>query len=67
MEFIIRKGKEKDLPTVLELIRELAAYEKMPEKVENTVESMKNDCFGSDPIFGFEVAEKNGNVVGTAI
>lgn len=67
MEFRIRKGEEKDLPEVLELIRELATYEKMPEKVENTVEKMKDDCFGDNPIFGFEVAEKAGKIIGTAI
>lgn len=67
MDFIIRKGEEKDLPQVLELIKELAEYEKMPEKVENTVELMKEEGFGSNPVFGFEVAEKEGVIVGSAI
>ena len=67
MDFIIRKGEEKDLPQVLVLIKELAEYEKMPEKVDNTVEMMKEHGFGSNPIFGFEVAEKDGRIVGTAI
>ena len=67
MDFIIRKGEEKDLQQVLELIKELAAYEKMPKKVENTVEMMKEHGFGNNPIFGFEVAEKEGVIVGTAI
>ena len=67
MEFIIRKGEEKDLPAVLALVKELAAYEKMPEKVENTVEMMKEHGFGHNPIFGFLVAEKEGSIIGTAI
>ena len=67
MDFIIRNGEEKDLPQVLELIKELAEYEKMPEKVDNTVEMMKEHGFGNNPIFGFEVAEKDGRIVGTAI
>jgi GNAT superfamily N-acetyltransferase len=67
MDFIIRKGEEKDLPEVLELIKELAVYEKMPEKVENTVEMMKEQGFGRDPIFAFEVAEKDGVLIGIAI
>jgi GNAT superfamily N-acetyltransferase len=67
MDFIIRKGAEKDLPEVLELIKELAVYEKMPEKVENTVEMMKEQGFGRDPIFAFEVAEKDGVLIGIAI
>ena len=67
MEFIIRKGKEEDLPQVLDLIKELAEYEKMPEEVDNTVERMLEDGFGKTPIFGFEVAEKAGKVIGCAI
>ena len=67
MEFIIRKGKEEDLPQVLGLIKELAEYEKMPEEVDNTIETMLEDGFGETPIFGFEVAEKAGKVIGCAI
>jgi len=67
MDFIIRKGEERDLPAVLELVKELAAYEKMPDKVDNTVELMKEEGFGKDPIFGFQVAEREGKVIGTAI
>lgn len=67
MEFIIRKGEEKDLPQVLDLIKELAEYEKMPEEVDNTVELMREHGFGKEPIFGLEVAEKAGKVIGCAI
>lgn len=67
MDFIIRKGEERDLPGVLELIKELAEYEKMPEEVANTVDKMKEDGFGPDPVFGFQVAEKEGKIIGTAI
>ena len=37
----IRQGKKKDLPRVLELIKELAAFEKAPHEVINTVELME--------------------------
>jgi GNAT superfamily N-acetyltransferase len=67
MDFIVRKGEEKDLPAVLALIKELALYEKMPEEVDNTVDLMKEEGFGKNPIFGFQVAEKDGKVIGTAI
>ena len=67
MEVIIRKGERKDLPEVLELIKELALYEKAPEEVINTVAIMEEQGFGGNPIFGFEVAEKEGKVIGTAI
>lgn len=63
----VRQGTEKDLPGVLELIKELALYEKAPEQVTNTLEMMKEDGFGSSPIFGFIVAEENEEIVGTSI
>jgi GNAT superfamily N-acetyltransferase len=67
MKFVIRKGEEKDLPEVLDLIKELADYEKMPEEVANTVEMMQEHGFGSNPIFGIQVAEKDNLIIGTAI
>ena len=35
MSFIIRKGQTEDMHSVLELIVELAVYEKLPDEVEN--------------------------------
>lgn len=67
MNFRIRKGKEQDLPEVLELIRELAIFEKAPDEVVNTVDMMKEQGFGANPIYGFEVAEKDSKIIGTAI
>ncbi len=53
----IRKGKKQDLSRVLELIKELAEYEKAPDQVTNTIEMMEEDGFGENPVFGFFVAE----------
>ncbi len=64
---IVRAGKKEDLPAVLELIRELAKYEKMSEQVWNTVEAMEKDGFGSNPIYGLLVAEKESIIVGYSI
>lgn len=63
----VRQGFKSDLPEVLELIKELAEYEKAPQEVENTVERMEIDGFGPNPIFDFFVAEKDGKVIGTSI
>ena len=60
MEFTIRKGKEEDLPQVLDLIKELAEYEKMPDEVDNTVEMMLEDGFGKMPILELHLALKIG-------
>jgi len=43
MKFIIRKAIDKDLAEILSLIKELATFEKAPEKVTNSVEQMKNE------------------------
>lgn len=67
MEVIIRKGTEKDLSRTLELIRELAEYERAPDEVENTVEEMLRDGFGNAPVFHLLVAEQNGIIEGIAI
>jgi GNAT superfamily N-acetyltransferase len=67
--FSIRAGKIEDLPRILELINELAVYEKMPEEVINTVELMEKDGFGPDPVYGFYVCVKaaTNEIIGTAI
>ena len=52
----IRPGRKQDLARVLELVRELAEYERAPDEVINTVELMEQDGFGPNPIFGFFVA-----------
>lgn len=43
MEITIRKASEKDFFAILSLIKELATFEKSPEKVMNTVEQMKKE------------------------
>ena len=63
----IRKGNKEDLKAAFALIQELAAYEKAPEEVENTVERMMKDGFGEKPVFAFFVAEEGGEVVGLAL
>ena len=63
----IRVGKKEDLPRVLELVKELALFERAPEQVINTVEQMEIDGFGPQPIFGFFVAENDHGIVGLSL
>ena len=63
----IREGLIDDLPSVLELIRELAKYEKAPHEVTNTIEMMREDGFGPNPVYGLFVAEKKGRIIGISI
>ena len=55
----IRKGQKEDMPSVLNLIRELAAFEKEPDAVVVTVEDLVSDGFGSTPLFQTFIAEMN--------
>jgi GNAT superfamily N-acetyltransferase len=64
----IREGEKEDLPQVLKLIKELAAYEKAEDQVDNTVEMMEKDGFGSYPLYGLFVAENDkGTIVGISL
>jgi len=63
----IRKGEKADLPDAFRLIKELALFEKAPEEVTNTIEMMEEDGFGSNPIYGFIVAEDEGEIVGMSM
>ena len=63
----IREGRKDDLPRVLELVIELATFERAPEEVINTVEKMEADGFGANPAFGFFVAEDSSRIVGLAL
>ncbi|GAB2763718.1 GNAT family N-acetyltransferase [Salinimicrobium soli] len=64
---IIRRGKKEDMPAVLELIKELAAFEKEPDAVVTTVETLEQEGFGDNPLFQVFVAEVDGKIEGMAL
>lgn len=63
----IRKGQKQDMPAVLELIRELAIFEKEPDAVVVTVADLERDGFGERPLFYTFVAEVDAKIVGMAL
>ncbi len=63
----IREGTQQDLPRVLDLIMELATYENASHEVINTVEQLRKDGFGLNPIYGFFVAENERGIVGLSL
>ncbi|MCM4161149.1 GNAT family N-acetyltransferase [Antarcticibacterium flavum] len=67
MEINIRKSEKKDAPSILELIKELAHFEKETEAVEVDVEELEREGFGDHPLFTCFVAEVNGNIEGIAL
>jgi GNAT superfamily N-acetyltransferase len=67
MKISVRKAVENDIPRILELIKELALYERAPDEVMATEESMKRDGFGDRPLYEALVAEADGVVSGVAV
>lgn len=63
----IRKGEKKDMKAVLELIQELATFEKEPDAVVVTVADLERDGFGDYPSFHTFVAEVENRIVGIAL
>ena len=64
---MIRKATEKDMPFVLELIQELATFEKEPYAVVVTVADLVRDGFSEHPLFHCYVAEKENTIIGMAL
>ncbi len=64
---IIRKGTQTDMPAVLELINELATFEKEPNAVVVTIADLVRDGFGENPLFYTFIAEIDSEIVGMAL
>ena len=55
------------MKAVLDLIQELATFEKEPYAVVVTVADLERDGFGENPLFYTFVAEVDNEIVGTAL
>lgn len=64
---MIRPAKVGDLPEILQLIKDLAIYEKAEHEVLATVEELERTLFGEVPRVFAHVVEVDGKVVGIAI
>lgn len=64
---IIRKATKNDMPSVLELIQELATFEKEPDAVVVTVDDLVRDGFSENPLFQCFVAEVDNEIIGMAL
>ncbi|MBC5835850.1 GNAT family N-acetyltransferase [Flavobacterium sp. F372] len=63
----IRKGTPNDMPAVLDLITELAIFEKEPNAVVITAEDLVRDGFSENPLFHTFVAEVDNQIIGIAL
>jgi GNAT superfamily N-acetyltransferase len=57
MEITIRRAVKEDCPRLLELVHELAAYERAPDQVTVTLDHFVSTGFGEHPIWWAFVAE----------
>ena len=64
---IIRNATKSDVPAILDLIRELATFEREPNAVAVTEAELLQDGFGESPVFGCFVATIESKVVGMAL
>jgi len=62
-----RLARKQDMPRVLELIHELASFEKEEDAVEITLSDLEKDGFSNSPKFTCFVTEVNNSVEGMAL
>ena len=67
MKTLVRLSISKDMPQVLRLIKELAVFEKEPNAVIITIDTLVKEGFGKNPLFTCFVAEVEKEIVGMAL
>jgi GNAT superfamily N-acetyltransferase len=67
MEIEIRRAGKEDCGAMLELIKELAVYEKAPDEVTVNFDHFVESGFGENPVWWAFVAEAKQKVVGFAL
>jgi len=63
----IRRAVKEDCGRLLELVQELAEYERAPNEVTVTLEHFQESGFGKSPVWWAFVAEVDGQIVGFAL
>jgi len=64
---MIRNAVKDDVPQILQLIKDLAEYEKAPLEAKATLEQINESLFSDDPHAFCHVVEVDGTVVGISI
>lgn len=67
MYYTIRHATKDDCPRLMELVRELAVYEKASEQVTVTLAEFEDAGFGQHPVWGALVAESNDQIIGMSL
>ena len=67
LQTVIRCARREDCARILELVQELADYEKAPQEVTVTLEHFEESGFGETPVWWAFVAELEGRIEGFAL
>ncbi len=67
MSTSIRKAEAGDCLQMLELVKELAVYERAPDEVTVSIEEFVDAGFGLSPVWEAFVAELDGRIVGISL
>ena len=67
MKTNIRRADKDDCARLLELVQELATYERAPDEVTVTLDHFVESGFGKQPVWWAFVAEADNKVVGFAL
>lgn len=67
MAITIRRAVIEDCPRLLELVNELAEYERAPQEVTVSLEHFVESGFGPAPVWWAFVAEEEGTILGFAL
>lgn len=67
MSIEIRRARREDCPRLMELVHELAVYEKAPDEVTVSLEHFTESGFGTQPVWWAFVAEVDGHIEGFAL
>ncbi|HEU4901633.1 MAG TPA: GNAT family N-acetyltransferase [Flavisolibacter sp.] len=67
MNITIRRAVREDCKRILELVKELAVYERAPDEVTVTLEHFEESGFGEEPVWWAFVADVDGQVEGFAL
>jgi len=67
MAITIRRAEKEDCIRLMELINELAVFEKAPQEVTVTMDHFIESGFGPNPVWWAFVAEEDGRIEGVAL
>ena len=67
MEIVVQKAVKEDCEAIMQLVHELAVYEKAPDEVTVAMEHFIESGFGPKPVWEAFVAKENGVVKGFAL